>query len=235
MAFTFLAPLLFLLICAAPPAALAQSPYVAAIVGADVFRSAESEVNGVEAPNGNGEVFGAGLRLGTSLGDRWGIELDYVRPGKLEHDNGPSPFVRALAGGGALAGFDPFGATAPIIIGARSRTSVRSTTLSTTAWIGQRVSGPVELAYVGGLSFSRVTQEVEYNLGQPRPLVPLLPQRLQRVRNTRYGIGPVVGMEARIALTDHLRLVPGLRLHSLGGDMPQAWLIRPAVGIGWVF
>jgi hypothetical protein len=46
-----------------------------------------------------------------------------------------------------------------------------------------------------------------------------------------YGVRPMVGLESRIGLTEHVDLVPGLRLHA--GE--NVWLVRPAVGLNWRF
>jgi hypothetical protein len=40
-----------------------------------------------------------------------------------------------------------------------------------------------------------------------------------------------VGFEACIGLTEHVNLVPGVRLHGL----ENGWLLRPAVGLEWEF
>jgi hypothetical protein len=50
-------------------------------------------------------------------------------------------------------------------------------------------------------------------------------------KTVNYGVRPLVGFEARITLTEHADLVPGIRLHGL----ENAWLLRPAVGLAWNF
>jgi hypothetical protein len=52
---------------------------------------------------------------------------------------------------------------------------------------------------------------------------------------TEYGVGPVAGIEARIRMTEHVRLVPGVRIHGLGGPISEGWLVRPSVGLSWAF
>ena len=39
------------------------------------------------------------------------------------------------------------------------------------------------------------------------------------------------GLESRIALTGHAQLVPGIRLQAAD----NIWLLRPAVGLNWMF
>jgi len=46
-----------------------------------------------------------------------------------------------------------------------------------------------------------------------------------------YSARPMAGFEARIGLTDHVQLVPGVRMHGIQGG----WLIRPSVGLSWKF
>ena len=46
-----------------------------------------------------------------------------------------------------------------------------------------------------------------------------------------YGVSPLAGVESRISMTEHLQLVPGVRLQVV----EDGWLIRPAVGLAWTF
>ena len=50
-------------------------------------------------------------------------------------------------------------------------------------------------------------------------------------RVVNYGVGPVVGVETRIALGDHVRVVPALRMSSAFAG----WSVRPTAGIAWMF
>jgi hypothetical protein len=42
-------------------------------------------------------------------------------------------------------------------------------------------------------------------------------------------------MEARVRLTEHVRLVPSLRLQGLNGQTGNGWLLRAGMGLGWSF
>jgi hypothetical protein len=108
----------------------------------------------------------------------------------------------------------------------------RDAGLDATMWGRQRASDRVDLVYFGGVAFVRTVQSLDFRprAGQPGPLA-LFP----RVRTVSYGAGPLVGMEARISMTDHLRLLPGIRLYGRMGDIAHGWLVRPAVGLGWFF
>ena len=90
-------------------------------------------------------------------------------------------------------------------------------------------------ACVGCHRASRVVHEIEF--GIPRRLLaasqPVFPS--SRTRTTQYGVGPIVGLEARIGMTEHARLVAGVRLHALGQSLVNGWIVRPNVGLAWMF
>ena len=96
------------------------------------------------------------------------------------------------------------------------------------------LSERVSLAYLGGVSFQRTTQEIEFEFQPVAALPPgltfptIYPLATETVT---YRAGPVAGVEARIWLTDQVHLVPGVRLHGLDGG----WLVRSSVGLGWSF
>jgi hypothetical protein len=112
---------------------------------------------------------------------------------------------------------------------------MRTTTLSTLAVVRQAPGKRVEIAYLAGLGFSRVVREIEF--GIPRPFLaagrPFIPS--YKTRTTQYGVGPVVGVEGRIGMTEHARLVAGVRLHALGQSLVDGWLVRPSLGLAWTF
>lgn len=220
--------------------ALAQSAYVAGTIGADVSRSSKSESDGFEHPNGDGEVFSGALRLGTSFVEPWGIELEFVRPAEIESTSSGFGVPRPLAAGSSSTVIDSLRGLAPVLYPAivfdDIRVRQRNTTVSTLAWVRHRVNDSFDLVYLGGLSFSRLVQEMELRyVASPQFGGVLLPRLISLTRVTAYGVGPVVGMEGRLAMTAHLRLVPGIRLHGVGGDMLDGWLIRPSVGLAWAF
>jgi hypothetical protein len=51
------------------------------------------------------------------------------------------------------------------------------------------------------------------------------------VTTVQYDRGVVAGVDARIAVGEHLRLVPSFRMQAMSG----AWALRPSVGVGWTF
>jgi hypothetical protein len=237
---------IFLLI-AAP--VVAQPTYVGVVIGADVSRSSTSEYDNVSYPSGDGDAVSGALRVGTSLGPRWGVELEFARPAEIESDSSigfPIPLATRLGPCASVCtiqeflelpptGIFPELPTVSIFPPPDIRASRRNTTLSTVAWVRQQVNDSVDLVYLGGLTFARMVEETEisYILPAEAQLFPARPSSVSRV--TTYGIGPVVGVEGRIRMTEHLRLVPGLRLHAFGGNAPHGWLVRPTVGLSWIF
>lgn len=234
-------PLLFILtILTGAASAFAQGAYVSAVVFGDIVRSSHAEVPGVGDSGGGGEAVGFALRAGTPLGGAWGVEVEFAHPGEIddEHELGLRFPVDTLPRGVPVISRDgDVGQLLPELIRApltyRVRTSERNTTLSAALWYEQPLTSRVSMAYLGGVAFTRSTyeNEVTYSpliLGLPE-LALTLPPTLSE--STIYGVQPMVGVESRIGMTDHLRLVPGLRLQASDGR----WLIRPAVGLSWSF
>jgi hypothetical protein len=95
--------------------------------------------------------------------------------------------------------------------------------------VRQQVTSRFAMQYLGGISFNRVITEYSYSTsGMPNIYAGLVPRSQ---RSIDYGVAPVVGTEARIGMTDHLQLVPGIRLQTIG----DSWLLRPAVSLAWQF
>ena len=225
--------LFLLVVCAARPAD-AQSIYVAGALGADISLVSGQESFGVASPGG-GEALSGAARVGVVLQDRWGVEVEVSRGAEMESD---------LGRGGPV----PLGAGFPIVLPEVSY-ETRITTISTTASLRQQIADRIALVYLGGVVFHRTDREIQYpflrgiaalpgNLGFTlgsfvdggvSPLGIALPST--RVESVQYGTGPVAGIEAHIGYGDHLSIIPGFRMHGL----PNAWLLRPAVAVGWTF
>ena len=227
---------LFLILTFVAAPAFAQSTYVGAAVGMDVSRFNRVEATGFNDVTAGGEVVAVSLRVGTAVRESWGVELGFTRPSKLESESSQGFPIPLLAAANAVAG----GASgvAPVGIGvtfpafeATTTVERRNTTLDTVAWVAQSVGSRVDLVYLGGIAFTRVVEDVNFQFGR-RTIAIIFPTS---TRTISYDVGPVVGIEARIGLTDHVRLVPGVRLQSLGGNGREGWLLRPAVGLSWQF
>ncbi|MGH9328942.1 MAG: hypothetical protein ACRD09_00740 [Vicinamibacterales bacterium] len=224
------------LLVAAP--AFAQSAYVVGSFGVEVSRLSRVESGGFEFPGGDGEALGGALRVGTELGDRWGLELEFAHAATIEDETTQNPrilpatgFVFTSLGTAPVGGIAP---EIPIFVNYTLRVRRSNPTLSTVAWIRQPVGGSVDLVYLGGVAFSRSVQEQDTSFVPIlRPIPLLAPSRV--TRTTMYGVNPLVGVEGRIRLTEHVRLVPGVRLQGLDSDPGSGWLMRAGVGLGWFF
>ena len=215
-----------LLVALSATGAAAQSPYVGGAVLADIVRSSGSE----DQQPGNGETLGGALRVGTSFGQRWGVELEFVRSGETDW----RPDVSILAG--LTSSVPSFISTLPdIAIFPSPQIEIESqlSTLTTSLWFRQNVTDRFSLVYLGGAAFARTETEtnVEY------PIIPLprggqtAPTRLYSQEAVIYDAGLSVGLNGEIEMTDHLRLVPGIRMLNIASQ----WLLRPSVGLHWRF
>ena len=207
--------------------AVAQSPYVGGAVLADVVRSSGSQ----DQQPGNDETFGGALRVGTSLGEKWGVELEFVRSGETQW----SPDVTILAGLTPALPPGFIGSLPDIAIYPPPQIEVESqlSTLTTSWWFRQNNNDRFSLVYLGGAAFSRTETEteIEYGvIGLPR-VGQTLPTRFYSQESVIYDTGLSVGINGDIEMTDHLRLVPGIRMLNIASQ----WLLRPSVGLHWRF
>jgi hypothetical protein len=107
--------MLLVLLVAVP--AFGQSTYVAGSLGADISRFSLFDVAGVDVGGLiGGEAVSAAVRVGTSLGAAWGVELEFARPSEIEENIssniGPVPLRASTAGTSfrnRLASASPFG------------------------------------------------------------------------------------------------------------------------------
>jgi hypothetical protein len=217
------------------PSAFAQGAYVGAFLVGEIVRL--DQYDSRTPDTGNGESFGFGLRLGSPVGAKWGVELEFVRPGEITSDQLPQvlPAVYQLTVERTFPGLPNEGNYDPLIFPTysyRFRTTQRRTTLSTSLWVRQEISPRFSLVYLGGVAFGRTNSDVEitYLLNRPTilPIPPIAPLSTESII---YDVGPMVGVEGRIGLAGQVDLIPGLRLHGVNGG----WLIRPAVGLSWTF
>jgi hypothetical protein len=218
----------------APPA-FAQGAYVGAFLVGEIVRLDQYDSRAEDS--GNGESLGFALRLGSPIGTKWGVELEFVRPGEITSNQVPQIFPATLEFTlqGGLPGLPNQGNYDPLIfppISYEFRSTQRRSTLSTSLWVRQEISSRVSMVYLGGVAFGRTSNEVEITYTFPRqtifPIPPIAPLINESIT---YDVQPMVGVEGRIRLAGKVDLVPGLRLHGAQGG----WLIRPAVGLSWNF
>jgi hypothetical protein len=224
--------------------AFGQGTYVSASVFGDIVRSTHTEYPGSIGQDGSGEALGFALRGGTPLGSVWGIEVEYARPGEIADESTPRvvPFAQQLLtfttigdfpGGTIYTAFPE--SVAPSILPYSVRTTQRNTTLSTALWFHQQLSARVAMVYLGGMGFYRSEHEYEYQYPFPRLAGPIPPSFVVlppfHSETVAYGVRPLAGIEARIEMSEHAHLVAGVRLQASSG----IWLVRPSVGLGWIF
>jgi hypothetical protein len=236
-----------LLLAATATPVLAQGGYVSAALVGDIARF--DNYDGADGDSSGGEALGFSLRLGTELGSKWGVELEFVRPSEIESDYAPGilPLDRVSTsfsfndGTPTVALLPDAGSYLPTYFPTysyRFHTSQRNTTISAGLWIRQEISSRFSLAYSGGVTVGRTSREVATTfewLGPIGPIGPIvvapriLPPTLSKT--TTYDAGPFVGADGRIGLTEHVQVVPGVRLHAVQGGI----LVRPSVGLAWDF
>lgn len=207
-------------------AARAQSPYVAGTIGADISRFGHTESTFSPATTNDSEVFSGSMRVGTSLGERWGVELEFVKSGS---SRGHVPPAVPLPYAGTVSSIVPGNITGSVIA---FQADVREShyDFDPVAWVRQGAGSKVEVVYLAGVAFSHQRTEVTSTF--PTVLRALLPVPGPfRTSVVEYSTRPLVGAEARIGLTSHVRLIPGVRLQGLA----DGWLLRPYAGLGWSF
>lgn len=218
----------------APPA-FAQGAYVGAFLVGEIVRLDQYDSRAEDS--GNGESFGFALRLGSPIGAKWGVELEFVRPGEITRTQVPQifPAIYQLTAVPSIPGLPNQGQFDPLIfppISYEFRSTQRRSTLSTSLWVRQEISSRISMVYLGGVAFGRTSNEVEitYTFGRST-ILPLPPIPTLTNESITYDVQPMVGVEGRIRMAGKVDLVPGLRLHGAQGG----WLIRPAVGLSWNF
>jgi hypothetical protein len=203
--------------------ATAQSPYAGGSVVFDIVRLSGSRDFDT---SGDGESVGGAVRVGTSIGERWGVDLEFARTGDIESQ----PDVRIL--GDTFPTITPIPAIFPQ---PEINTRRQSSMLTTTLWGRHEAGDRLDLVYLGGVAFTRTETHLRIEIpGFPIPLPiggVIRPAQVIEQEAVSYGTGVAVGLDGRIRMTERLRLVPGVRL--LG--VPGGWVVRPAIGVHWMF
>jgi hypothetical protein len=230
--------------------AAAQSTYVSASLIGDIVRSSHTETPGLSDSSG-GEALGFALRVGTPLGSNWGVEAEFARPSRIEHDmdlgTDSLAYWSSLTTGAGFSEVRPsqpglipvFPPTASSVSSIRAfgSSSERTSTMSASLWVQQQLSGRVAMMYLAGMGFYRSenTYRITYEplfIGLPFPgAIPELTLPAFDTTSVSYGVRPLAGIESRITMTDHIQLVPGVRIHGA----KNGWLIRPSIGLAWAF
>jgi len=91
--------------------------------------------------------------------------------------------------------------------------------------------GRVRLGYLGGLSFVRLHRRfhTEAPEGTPTGLIPRPDERVD------YSAAPTVGLDARIRISDHLAVIPGVHACVFRFADESGLLFRPRLSVRWAF
>jgi hypothetical protein len=215
-------------LCLVAVSAHAQSAYVAGTVGADVSRQSRTESNFTPSFSIDSETFSWSLRTGTAVGQNWGVELELVRSGK-SHRSGPAGPPILATGVPTTTAIPVPNIATPVAFGTDMRSS--HTDFDPVVWARQDVGGSVDLVYLAGVAFTRERVEITQTFPTILRVLAPVPGGSFKTTVINYGVHPLVGAEARIRLTSHVRLIPGMRVQGLEGG----WLLRPYAGLGWFF
>jgi len=215
----------------------AQTVYVGGSAVADIARFGSTGIG----DSSGGEAFGGAIRVGTAVTDRWGIDLEFTLPGEIEQENSFSFPAGALGTvlPGLVPGRVPLPGGMPIDIGLigtalsipfSSTTAYRYSTFTVMPYLRQSLGSRADIVYLGGLAFVRTSSRLSFGGG-----IRLLPGYGFEQLFVTYGAAPAVGLDVRVSMTDHLRLVPGLRVLVVDERGRSGWLTRPSIGLQWIF
>jgi hypothetical protein len=172
-------------------------------------------------PSRDSRSMGMALRVAQPLAERWGFELEWMWAAETESFT-TYPIIRFDEPGVPSSGID-------------RNTEGRDTlwqqymTIGATTWFSQSMTERVTLVYSAGIGLTRQREKEESRYDDPA-VAAMFPGP-SSFTYTIYGIAPLLGLDARIGLTEHLQLVPGIRVQPHSG----LWLMRPGVGVAWAF
>lgn len=202
------------LLAAAPRTARAQSQtsdrvYVGGGVVADIKRFSGD----LRDPLLDGRSIGGSVTIGTALAPRWDLQLgvDVPRFSATARDRSVTLNRR--------------------IFTLRSVTRNQALTVATLVRFRGGRRGRVQWGYLGGLSIVCLRRNVHTEApdGTPAGLIP------KPALSVGYSAAPTIGVDARIAMGNHLSLVP--ELHATLFSLPDTsgMLLRPGLGVRWTF
>ena len=189
--------------------AASQHPYVSVSAIADVKRFSGDPATNVL----DGQTAGIAAAFGSSLGARWDLEVGVDAPRDSTNSRPRVVTVRRE------------------VITLQSRTRNRALSFDALIRFRARQRGRLQMGYLGGLSFLRLQRQFDTvaPADTPEALVPRPTELLS------YGAAPTIGVDAHLALTDHLLVVPAIRVSAFNFDGVSGVLLRPRIGVGWVF
>jgi hypothetical protein len=192
---------------AQPP--ISESVYVTGGAFVDVKRFSGDPSEGIL----DGTAAGGAIAVGTSIGSRWDLQVGVDVTGFSETRRSRDvTFQRATI----------------------TLTSIAENQVLSVATLLRFRSAPhgrVRLGYLGGLSFLRLHRRFHTDApsGTPPGLIPRPDERVD------YSAAPTVGLDARLAITEHLSVIPGIYACVFRFADESGLLVRPRVGVRWAF
>jgi len=188
---------------------ISESAYVTGSIFVDIKRFSGDPTEGIL----DGEATGGAIAIGTHIGSRWDLQV-----------------------GLDIGGFSETARPRTITIGKDTYTVTsiaenKVSSVTTLLRFRSAPHGPVRLGYLGGLSFVRLHRKFhsEAPEGTPAGLIPRPNEQVD------YAAAPTVGIDARIAINDHLSVIPGLNACVFRFGDESGVLVRPRVGVRWAF
>lgn len=216
----------------ATPAA-AQSTYVGASLVANVARftnvdtgDGRSQITDATSSI-DGESLGFNVRVGRALGERWGVEFEFARSGEIE--NSSSQIVSPPIVWPEFTGIPPIPN-----FGFGIEREQQHTSFGALLWVRQSIGDRLELSYLGGVTFTKTEIEQDFRVTDAR----LMQRATSLVPNysvDEHGVGPAVGLEADIKVSESAAITTGVRMQGLNVSGRNGWLVRPLVGLRWRF
>lgn len=198
--------------CAEPAQAqnpITESVYVTGSIFVDVKRFSGDPTEAIL----DGEATGGAIALGTHIGSRWDLQVGLDIGGFSETDR-----PRTIT-----FGKETYALT--------SIAENKVSSVTTLLRFRSTPHGRVRLGYLGGLSFVRLHRKfhTEAPEGTPPGLIPRPNEEVD------YAAAPAVGIDARIAINDHLSVIPAIYACVFRFGDESGVIVRPRVGVRWAF
>jgi hypothetical protein len=161
----------------------------------------------------DGNAAGGSISLGAPLGARWDVELGVEVPAVTTDLQPRLVTVRRST------------------ITLQSRTRNRPITVTPLLRYRAAERGRVQVGLLGGVSLVQLRRFFDTDAPADTP-ASLIPRSHESVD---YAMAPMVGVDARVALTAHLAIVPAMRVSMFSQPDLSGVLLRPRVALRWTF
>jgi hypothetical protein len=183
--------------------------YVSASVLADVKRFSGDPAE----PVLDGEAFGANVTVGTRVHRRWDLQLGVDVPRFTETTRERTvTFQRST-------------------IALQSTTRDQALSIATLVRFRAAQHRRIQIGYLAGMSIVRLRRDLS-TAGPPRTPASLIPKPSSTVT---YGAAPTLGMDARVAVTSRISIVPGVHAYVFNSQDAGGVFVRPRIALRWDF